>query len=108
MMNARRPNIVSLDTQDDTPLHGQPAARRRARRGGPGARAVAVLVAGLLVVGALLFVAGSGGAPGAPGSGITIGTAAPDFAAVDLEGQPVRLSDLKGHPVWINFWASWC
>jgi thiol-disulfide isomerase/thioredoxin len=34
--------------------------------------------------------------------------AAPDFTVIDPEGNSVSLSDLKGKPVIINFWASWC
>jgi peroxiredoxin len=30
------------------------------------------------------------------------------FGLVDLDGSPIRLADLRGHPVWINFWATWC
>jgi thiol-disulfide isomerase/thioredoxin len=26
----------------------------------------------------------------------------------DLDGTPVRLADLRGKLVWINFWATWC
>jgi thiol-disulfide isomerase/thioredoxin len=33
---------------------------------------------------------------------------APDFTVYDLEGNPYKLSDFKGKPVVLNFWASWC
>ena len=40
--------------------------------------------------------------------GATIGSEAPEFAVADLDGNPIRLSDLRGRPVIVNFWASWC
>jgi peroxiredoxin len=36
------------------------------------------------------------------------GRAAPDFQLRSLAGEPVRLSDLQGQPVVVNFWATWC
>ena len=33
---------------------------------------------------------------------------APDFSVIDEEGNAVRLSDMRGKPVVLNFWASWC
>jgi peroxiredoxin len=38
----------------------------------------------------------------------TEGRAAPDFVLPALDGSNVRLSDLQGQPLLINFWASWC
>ena len=32
----------------------------------------------------------------------------PDFTVYDLEGNEVHLSDFRGKPVVLNFWASWC
>ena len=34
--------------------------------------------------------------------------AAPDFILETPDGGTLRLSDLQGHPVMLNFWASWC
>lgn len=33
---------------------------------------------------------------------------APDFTVLDKNGNEVKLSDMKGKPVVINFWATWC
>jgi thiol-disulfide isomerase/thioredoxin len=33
---------------------------------------------------------------------------APDFTVVDSLSEKVRLSDMRGKPVVVNFWASWC
>ncbi|MGH2445337.1 MAG: TlpA family protein disulfide reductase [Candidatus Limnocylindria bacterium] len=37
-----------------------------------------------------------------------IGAPAPDFVLADLEGNPIELAELRGRPVVLNFWASWC
>lgn len=39
---------------------------------------------------------------------IEIGSAAPDFALKNPDGDTVRLSDLHGNVVLIDFWATWC
>ena len=36
------------------------------------------------------------------------GSPAPDFALTALDGGEVSLSQFRGQPVLINFWASWC
>lgn len=38
----------------------------------------------------------------------TVDRTAPDFTVLDREGHAVKLSDLRGKPVVLNFWATWC
>lgn len=49
--------------------------------------------------------------------GLELGQNAPELVGenngasvqlTDLDGRPVSLASLKGQPVWINFWATWC
>ncbi len=39
---------------------------------------------------------------------VRIGSPAPDFELESLAGEKVRLSDLRGSVVIVNFWATWC
>ena len=36
------------------------------------------------------------------------GFLAPDFALETADGEVIRLSELRGRPVVVNLWASWC
>jgi peroxiredoxin len=37
-----------------------------------------------------------------------VGAQAPDFAASTLDGETVILDELRGQPVVLKFWATWC
>ncbi len=37
-----------------------------------------------------------------------VGKLAPNFLLATIDGRTVRLSDLRGRPVFLNFWATWC
>lgn len=40
--------------------------------------------------------------------GLAVGQTAPDFTLETLDGEKARLSDFRGKPVFVNFWATWC
>lgn len=39
---------------------------------------------------------------------IGVGSRVPDFSLQTFEGETIRIADLRGQVVVINFWASWC
>ncbi len=82
----------------------------------------ALLLAGLFALLFFVLLPGGGGEGSAeparlidtpPGTteasvGVRPGDLARDFTASNLEGVRFRLSELRGRPVVINFWATWC
>ncbi len=76
-----------------------------------GNKVAAILLSSILA--ASLFVGGCN--PGGPSSnqtvvteGVNVGNRAVDFQVQTLNGTTVKLSDYRGKPVLLNFWATWC
>jgi cytochrome c biogenesis protein CcmG, thiol:disulfide interchange protein DsbE len=73
---------------------------------------VTFLLAAMLVLGAgwTLYSRAPAGAAqaGRPPAQPRQGFSAPDFSLEMLEGGTLSLADLRGHPVVLNLWASWC
>jgi len=101
-------------------------SRPQSRREWSGWLRSVVLPLGLVVaiVAALLYVQSGGGSSEDDGFGTVAlpatknvtaespeasrDRAAPDFLLRQLDGGTLRLSDLQGQPVIVNFWATWC
>ncbi len=105
-------------TAADVPAKTTRPSWSPARRTAAGLAVVCLVAAGAWVATRPL---GSGGSPGAVGTGaatatgIEVGDAAPELTDAndapmlkDLDGAPVRLAEYAGHPVWVVFWATWC
>jgi thiol-disulfide isomerase/thioredoxin len=46
--------------------------------------------------------------PGAAAAAPKVGQAAPDFTVETFGGHTLKLADLKGDVIVLNFWATWC
>ena len=71
---------------------------------------IVILLIAVIVVGVLTAV----GRPGPEDVETTMQVTetaselAPDFTLYDIDGNAYKLSDFRGKPVVLNFWASWC
>lgn len=74
---------------------------REPRRASKSSMTVSLLRASFVV--ALAALAGSSVA-----TALDPGARAPEIGIKDLNGKPIRLADLRGKVVVVDFWASWC
>src|ERR1041384_107991 len=70
-------------------------------------RLVAIVV-GVLFVAVTVIMASTLGRDRNAAKGIAVDRAAPQFALPALDGGTVRLADLRGKAVIVNFWNEWC
>jgi thiol-disulfide isomerase/thioredoxin len=74
--------------------------------------ATVAVVALIATIGITLFAGRTEVKPAAkvalPGAQVEGATAAPDFEVKTIEGQTIKLSDLRGKVVVLDFWATWC
>jgi len=69
---------------------------------------VVLLIAGLAWIWVNRLPAGDVSAAGALPPAPAVGHPAPDFTLTTAAGQTFKLSELRGTPVVLNFWATWC
>jgi thiol-disulfide isomerase/thioredoxin len=80
-----------------------------------GNRSPLALVVSVLIISGMLYFgyhqarrSTSANLSGGLRSGAKLSKSAPDFTLVALDGTNMRLSDLRGKAVLLNFWATWC
>lgn len=79
------------------------------------------IIIGVVVIGGLLYLALSrkqqAATPAAVAAnaaapvleaGTVAGRVAPGWTLTDPQGRPVSLAQFKGHPIVMDFWATWC
>ena len=73
-----------------------------------GSRNPLALVVVAVIAAAMLYFGFHAARRSGPTQASTKSPPAPDFTLESLDGKSVRLSDLRGKAVLLNFWATWC
>ena len=94
-------NDRSVNTSSSEPTSEPPSEQKRSERGS------ALFLGVIVLVGVLLLAVFYYGILHPPSRRVGSGVA-PEIELVTYSGETVRLSDYRGKPVVINFWASWC
>ena len=96
------PPIAPEAASPASPAAAEPRPRPRPTR------RIAALVGVALVTTIAIVAFVSLVRPGPAGGGIAKGQPVPDIHGTALDGSTIDLASLRGHPVVVNFWASWC
>jgi len=73
------------------------------------------LLVGLIILASILaallawmFLSSSRNSVSLPSRPIKVGDQVPNWTITMMDGKHIDMRDLRGSPVWLNFWASWC
>jgi peroxiredoxin len=107
--------MAEFESAAPSAAQGGPAIeRQRAGKSWRSSSAIVGLAVAALIVAAALAIGARSGWDSIGSGGINqhllpkVGEVAPDFQTEDVFGNPVRLSQFRGQPVWLMFWGSWC
>lgn len=107
--------MAEFESTAPSAARDEPASeRQRADDTGRASSRIVGLAVAVLIVAAALAIGARSGWDSIGSGGINqrllpkVGEVAPDFETEDLFGNPVRLSQFRGQPVWLMFWGSWC
>lgn len=107
--------MAEFESTAPSAVHDEPTSERQRTDGtGRASSKIVGLAVAVLIVAAALAIGARSGWDSIGSGGINqrllpkVGEVAPDFETEDLFGNPVRLSQFRGQPVWLMFWGSWC